>query len=118
MCVSREILMRHPWRAYGLSEDYQYYLNLVSSGDWVLFVPDATVYSPMPTTVRQLQIQDIRWEASSPGSRGEPRAVAWSLLKDGIWRRDWVRLDALAELLTPPLSVLAGGTLLLLAGAI
>jgi len=118
MCLSWELLTRHPWQAFGLSEDYQYYLTLVASGDRVMFVPDAKVYSPMPTTVRQLQSQDIRWEASSPDSSGEQRRLAWNLLTDGIRRRDWVRLDALAELLTPPLSVLASGTVLLLSGAI
>jgi hypothetical protein len=118
MCLSWQLLTRHPWQAFGLSEDYQYYLTLVASGDRVMFVPDAKVYSPMPTTVRQLQSQDIRWEASSPDSSGEQRRLAWNLLTDGIRRRDWVRLDALAELLTPPLSVLASGTVLLLSGAI
>jgi glycosyltransferase involved in cell wall biosynthesis len=118
MCLSWEILARHPWQAFGLSEDYQYYLTLVASGDRVMFVPDAKVYSPMPTTVRQLQSQDIRWEASSRDSSSGQRRLAWNLLEGGIRQRDWVRLDALAELLTPPLSVLASGTVLLLAGAI
>jgi glycosyltransferase involved in cell wall biosynthesis len=118
MCLRWDLLTRHPWQAYGLSEDYQYYLNLVANGDQVEFVPDARVYSPMPTTVRQLHSQDIRWEAASPGSSGGQRRLAWNLLGDGIRRLDWVRLDALAELLTPPLSVLAGGTVLLLASAI
>jgi cellulose synthase/poly-beta-1,6-N-acetylglucosamine synthase-like glycosyltransferase len=119
MCLTHEILARHPWQAYGLSEDYQYYLTLVSSGDRVLFVPDAKVYSVMPTTARQLQSQDIRWETLSPDASSWQRHIAWRLLVDGIRRRNWVRLDAVAELLTPPLSVLAGGTaLLLIAGVI
>jgi cellulose synthase/poly-beta-1,6-N-acetylglucosamine synthase-like glycosyltransferase len=110
MCLTHEILTRHPWRAFGLSEDYQYYLTLVSSGDRVLFIPDAKVYSVMPTTARQLQSQDIRWETLSPDASSWQRRIAWHLLVDGIRLRSWVRLDALAELLTPPLSVLAGGT--------
>jgi glycosyltransferase involved in cell wall biosynthesis len=114
MCLSTQMLSRHPWRAYGLSEDYQYYLTLVSTGDQVLFVPEAKVYSVMPTTVRQLQSQDIRWETMSPDSSAWQRRIAWHLLLDGARRHDWVRLDALAELAVPPLSVLAGGTALVL----
>jgi cellulose synthase/poly-beta-1,6-N-acetylglucosamine synthase-like glycosyltransferase len=114
MCLTHEILSRHPWQAFGLSEDYQYYLTLVSSGDRVLFVPDAKVYSVMPTTARQLQSQDIRWETLSPDASSWQRHIAWRLLVDGVRRHNWMRLDAAAELLTPPLSVLAGGTALLL----
>jgi hypothetical protein len=118
MCLSQEILARHPWRAFGLSEDYQYYLTLVSSGERIVFVPDAKVYSVMPITARQLQSQDIRWESLSVDSSGWQRRTAWHLFIEGIRRRDWVRLDALAELMAPPLSVLAGGTGLLLIASI
>lgn len=118
MCLSRQILSSHPWRAYGLSEDYQYYLTVVSTGVRVLFVPEAKVYSVMPTTVRQLQSQDIRWETMSPGSSAWQRRIARHLLVDGFRLHDWVRLDALAELVVPPLSVLVGGTVLLLVASI
>src|SRR5262249_3037488 len=66
MWLTHELLMRHPWQAFGLSEDYQYCLSIMSSGEKVLFVPDADVRSVMPTTSRQLQSQDIRWESINP----------------------------------------------------
>lgn len=72
----------------------------------------------MPTTVRQLQSQDIRWETMSPGSSAWQRRIARHLLVDGFRLHDWVRLDALAELVVPPLSVLVGGTVLLLVASI
>lgn len=118
MCLTHEILTRYPWQAFGLSEDYQYYLSLVASGEKVLFVPDATVRSVMPTTARQLKTQDIRWESLSPGASSWQRRIALRLFRDGLRRHSWVRLDALAELLTPPLSALAGGCALLLVAAI
>ena len=101
---------RHPWQAFGLSEDYQYYLSIVSSGEKVLFVPDADVRSVMPTTARQLKTQDIRWESLNPDASSWQRRIGWRLLSEGIRRHSWVRLDALAELMIPPLSVLAGGS--------
>jgi cellulose synthase/poly-beta-1,6-N-acetylglucosamine synthase-like glycosyltransferase len=118
MCLTHELLLRHPWRAFGLSEDYQYYLTLVADGERVLFVPAANVRSVMPTTARQLQSQDIRWETLNPDASSWQRHMAWHLFVDGIRKRNWVRLDALAELLTPPLSVLAGGCALLLVAAL
>lgn len=118
MCLTHELLTRHPWQSFGLSEDYQYYLSVVSSGEKVLFVPDATVRSVMPTTARQLKTQDIRWESLNPDASSLQRRIAMRLFRDGIRRRSWVRLDALAELMTPPLSVLAGVCVLALVAAI
>ncbi len=80
----------------------------------MLFVPDADVRSVMPTTTRQLQTQDIRWESLNPDASAWQRRIGWRLLGDGIRRHSWVRLDALAELLIPPLSVLGGGSVTLL----
>ncbi|MEO7002755.1 MAG: glycosyltransferase family 2 protein [Ktedonobacterales bacterium] len=118
MCLTPQLLACHPWQAFGLSEDYQYYLTLIASGERIRFVPDAQVRSVMPTTVRQLQAQDIRWETLSPDAAGWQRRIAWRLLVDGLCTRDWVRLDALAELLTPPLSALVGACVLALVAAI
>ena len=118
MCLTHEMLTRHPWQAFGLSEDYQYYLLAVADGAKVLFVPDANVRSVMPTTARQLQTQDIRWESLNPDASAWQRRIAWRLFSEGIRRLSWVRLDALAELLTPPLSVLVGGCAVLFAAAI
>ena len=118
MCLTHEMLTRHPWQAFGLSEDYQYYLSLVASGEKALFVPDANVRSVMPTTARQLKTQDIRWETISADASAWQRRIAWRLFSEGVRRKSWVRLDALAELLTPPLSALAGGCALLLVAAI
>src|SRR5690348_15564151 len=118
MCLTHELLVRHPWQAFGLSEDYQYYLSIVSSGEKALFVPDADVRSVMPTTSRQLQTQDIRWESINPDASAWQRRIGWSLLGEGIRRHSWVRLDALVELLIPPLSVLVGGSVALLIAAV
>jgi cellulose synthase/poly-beta-1,6-N-acetylglucosamine synthase-like glycosyltransferase len=118
MCLTHELLARHPWQAFGLSEDYQYYLSIVASGEKALFVPRANVRSVMPTTARQLTTQDIRWETISPDAQSWQRRIAWLLLRDSVRHFSWVRLDALAELLTPPLSVLASGCAVALVGAL
>ena len=67
-------------------------------------MPEAIVRSEMPATFVQMRTQDIRWEASQ-GSQSTGR-TARSLLKAGIRHKDFVRIEAIAELLTPPLSYL------------
>ncbi len=106
MCLRHELLLRHPWQAFGLGEDYQYYLTLIEHGERARYVPEAIVRSQMPTTFDQMKTQDVRWE-SSAGSQPSWR-IALRLLKAGIVHRDLARLEAVAELLTPPLSLLVG----------
>jgi cellulose synthase/poly-beta-1,6-N-acetylglucosamine synthase-like glycosyltransferase len=104
MCLSRPLLLRYPWQAYSLSEDYQYYLTLVRHGERVRYVPEAIVRSQMPTTFAQMRTQDVRWESSEGGQK--TWWVALQLLESGLRSRDFARIEAVAELLTPPLSFL------------
>jgi len=113
MCLSRALLERYPWQSFGLAEDYQYYLTLVQHGEKVLYVPEALVRSEMPLAFTQMRTQDIRWEASQDTSPAWK--TAWKLLKAGLRDRDFRRLEAIAELLTPSLSSLIAGCLLVLA---
>jgi len=110
MCLSRELLQRYPWQAYSLAEDYQYYLNLVERGVRVRYVPEAVVRSEMPTTFAQMRTQDIRWEPWQPGQKQSNTALR--LLTTGLRNRDFARIEAVAEFLTPPLSFLVGSCLL------
>ena len=116
MCLSRNLLVEHPWNAFGITEDYQYYLTLVLYGERVAYVPDAVLNSDMPESFDQLQSQDVRWE--TPGDNTSPWKVAGSLIWAGISRRSFVQLDAAAELLTPQLSVLTACCLVLTVGAL
>lgn len=112
MCLSRTLLTRYPWQAFGITEDYQYYLTIVQHGVRVRYVPDAVVRSHMPTKFVQMRTQDIRWEGAKLDQT--KWQIASRLLSEGLHHRDFVRIEAVAELLTPPLSVLAGCWLLTL----
>jgi cellulose synthase/poly-beta-1,6-N-acetylglucosamine synthase-like glycosyltransferase len=116
MCFTHNLLEQYPWQAFSLTEDYQYYLRLILYGERVLYVPDAVVRSVMPTQFKEMQTQDIRWEANT-GNESSWK-TAWRLLKAGLKFGDFVRLEAIAELLTPPLSLLASSCLLSLAGSL
>ncbi len=104
MCLTHKLLQEHPWQAFSQTEDYQYYLNLIQQGGRVSYIPEAVVLSEMPLTFSQMRTQDIRWEASE-GSMVNWRR-AWKLFKSGLKHRDFVRFEAIAELLTPTLSSL------------
>lgn len=112
MCFTHALLERCPWQAYGLSEDYQYYLTLVQHGERVRFVPEAVVRSLMPTTFAAMRTQDIRWESGGDGLTTWQIAVG--LLKAGLRLRKFVCFEAVMELLAPPLSFLMGWCLLAL----
>jgi cellulose synthase/poly-beta-1,6-N-acetylglucosamine synthase-like glycosyltransferase len=105
-------LLRHPWQAFSLTEDYQYYLTLVQDGERIGYVPEAVVRSQMPTTFTQMRSQDIRWESSEGGQTAWHSAL--KLLEAGLRYRDFRRIEAIAELLTPPLSLLVSWCLLTL----
>ncbi len=112
MCLSRSLLMRYPWQAFAIAEDYQYYLTIVQQGERVHYVPEAVARSQMPTTFAQMRTQDVRWESAAPHQ--STWRIALKMLRDGLRLRNFVRLEAAAELLVPPLSLLVSWCLLTL----
>lgn len=116
MCFTYPILQRYPWQAFGITEDYQYYLSLVQQGIRIQYVPDAIVRSQMPVTFEQMRTQDVRWEASAP--QQSQLHVAWQLLQASLRTRSLLQIEAIAELLTPPLSLLVAGCLLVLVASL
>ena len=116
MCLSHALLERYPWHSFSLAEDYQYYLNLVKHGEKVRYMPDAIVRSEMPSTFAHMRTQDIRWE--SPDKSQPVWKTSLQLLNLGVRNRDAVRIEAIAELLTPPLSYLIGWSILALLGSL
>jgi cellulose synthase/poly-beta-1,6-N-acetylglucosamine synthase-like glycosyltransferase len=105
MLFSRALLERHPWNAFGLTEDYQYYIDLVEHGERIHYAPDALVRAEMPTTFTQMRTQDKRWES---GLERSTAAIALSLFRAALRYRSAAPLEAVMELLTPPLSLLVG----------
>jgi cellulose synthase/poly-beta-1,6-N-acetylglucosamine synthase-like glycosyltransferase len=110
MCLSRTIVERYPWRAFGIAEDYQYYLTIIQKGERVRYVPEAIVRSQMPITFAQMRTQDVRWEASEPQQSSWRTAL--SLLKSGLRTKNFVQIEAVWELLTPPLAFMAASSTL------
>src|SRR3954452_3504310 len=47
MAMTRDVLRRHPWNAFGLAEDHEYAYRLIAAGERIDFAPEAAVTSDM-----------------------------------------------------------------------
>lgn len=105
MCFASPVLDRFGWEAFALAEDAEFHLRLVGEGVKVTYADEASVLAEMPTSLRQAHTQNLRWER---GRLQLLRDFGPRLIAVGVRRRDIAQLDAIAEQLVPPLSVLIG----------
>ncbi len=105
MCFRQSVIKRFGWNRFSLTEDMEYHSDLISAGLRVAYVPEAVLWSAMPTSLKQARSQQMRWEQGRLFlvRRHVPRLL-WSALRS----RNSSLLDAALEILTPPLSALAG----------
>ncbi len=105
MCFAAATLERFGWDAVTLAEDAEFHVHLLEAGIRVRYAAETRVAADMPVSLRQARTQNVRWER---GRLQLLRAHGRHLLFDGLRWRDPARLDALAEIALPPLSVLGG----------
>lgn len=79
-----DLLERHPWDTFSLSEDHDYHLGLVAAGVRVGFAPEALVSSAMPTTLRDSREQNLRWEGGRASSSADGRRSLCARGCDGV----------------------------------
>ncbi len=98
-----ELVERVPWDAFSITEDAEYHLRLVTAGGTVCFAPEASVESPMPTSLANSIDQQTRWEAgkSQIAARQLPR-----MIRQGVATGDAVMIHAAIEVLLPPQSAI------------
>ena len=53
MCLHKEVLKAVPWRAYSITENWEYYLSVLLAGYRVAFTPSASVNSDQVVSFRQ-----------------------------------------------------------------
>lgn len=112
MCFSRGVIERFGWNAYGLAEDIEYTTMLLDAGIRVESVPRAVLYAQAPQTGKQAGSQRMRWEGGRFAllRRDGPR-----LLLEALRHRSAARLDWAMDLFTPPMGILVGLPLLMMA---
>lgn len=103
MVLRRQVLVDVPWRAEGLVEDLEHWLQLLERGVRPQFEPRAQVADLMPETMADVRRQRERWQAGRDALVG---GRARSALRDAVRRRDLTTAEAVvSELLLPTLSV-------------
>lgn len=116
LCVGSDILRRHGWEAYSLSEDWEVYALLTLRGIPIENAPAAHICSQEAVSLRQSSTQRQRWSAG----RIDVLRRVWRPLLGSRYVGAHQKLDAIAELSNPgPAAhlgiavVVAGVTLLL-----
>jgi cellulose synthase/poly-beta-1,6-N-acetylglucosamine synthase-like glycosyltransferase len=122
MCFSRGVLLKNPWDAFSIVEDVEYGLKLIRQGIRIHFEQKAEVLARQPETLRQANIQRVRWAS---GNMAVSKGYALRLIFGGLLKKDAALVDTgfslliLSKPLLLLLSVLsaAGSLIYLSAGA-
>ncbi len=81
MVFSKDILDKYPWEATSIAEDTDYSIKLISNNIPIYFIETASVVSPFPTNINQLNTQRDRWAG---GNIALSKNFALKMLFEGI----------------------------------
>ena len=104
MAFTAALLRRVPHRAFSVVEDVEYGVQLGLAGVRVAYAGEAVVLGEMPATGAASRTQRERWEG---GRVALVRRYLPPLVRAAVARRSVVALDLAADLLVPPLTLLA-----------
>jgi 1,2-diacylglycerol 3-beta-glucosyltransferase len=113
MCFSADLLKRKKWTAFTLSEDWEYYAQLIEDGGRIGFAAHAVVMQQESRSLKQATSQRLRW---SSGRFYVVKSLGLRLLAKGIARKNIIMADASLALLFPNWSLQIN--LILIAAAI
>jgi 1,2-diacylglycerol 3-beta-glucosyltransferase len=108
MCFTRELLDDVPHEAFSVVEDVEYGVRLGERGHRVHYAGEAHVYGEMVASEKASRSQRARWEG---GRLQMARRHAIPLLRRAVKERNLLLADLAADLLVPPLSLLAAAIL-------
>ena len=103
-CVTHRLLRQVPYRAFSLTEDIEYGIDVGLAGYRVHYADEARVAATMVSGEQAARTQRQRWES---GRLQLIRAKILSLLRAGREPGGGVCLDLALDLLVPPLSYVA-----------
>jgi 1,2-diacylglycerol 3-beta-glucosyltransferase len=109
MCFATELLAQVPHDSFSIVEDVEYGIRLGEAGHRVHYVDEAHVYGEMVSTAAAASSQRRRWEE---GRKELVRRNGMRLLRAGLAKGDRVLFDLAVDLLLPPLSRIAVGSVL------
>jgi cellulose synthase/poly-beta-1,6-N-acetylglucosamine synthase-like glycosyltransferase len=121
MVFAAPVLRQHQWTA-ALTEDIEFHMDLILSGERVMFAPDAVVWAEMPNSLADAHTQNVRWERGrvEMARRYVPRLLREALAarKRPVRGQSFLLFDAAMEHIIPPFSILVGTNGLALLAAV
>jgi 1,2-diacylglycerol 3-beta-glucosyltransferase len=103
-CVTHELLKAVPYRAYSLTEDLEYGIDLGLAGVRVAYADEADCNAEMVSNEQSARTQRQRWES---GRFQLMRTKTGPLLRAALRRRSALCLDLACDLLVLPISYVA-----------
>jgi cellulose synthase/poly-beta-1,6-N-acetylglucosamine synthase-like glycosyltransferase len=111
ICFRTQVLKNNGWGG-GLTEDYEFRLQLLLAGICIQYEPHAIGYGQAPVTWQEAQAQRLRW---ARGVADASRGFRLELFKQGIRRMEWRLIDGALSITLPSYSTLALVSALMLA---
>jgi 1,2-diacylglycerol 3-beta-glucosyltransferase len=103
MCFDAAIIRSLGWNAFTLSEDWEYYLILVTHGYQVTSAPEAVIYGQVARTLDLGKAQRMRWMKG----RIDATNIHWrALVRAAATRFSLAPLDALFDVARPTHAIL------------
>lgn len=112
MWFRRDVLVKLPWRAYSLAEDFEYSLELAKAGIPVRCLKGSQVTGLPARSDNGIKEQRVRWEAGRLSLVMQEWPAAF---RRAVFKPSLLNLECLLELSTPPLAFLVAFYLALLA---
>jgi hypothetical protein len=103
MVIADRVLREYGWHSVSPIEDAEQHIKLLLIGQKVVFASETWIASPMPTSLRAAQSQNLRWESGKPAL---VREYLIPLTRRAFAGRDPQMAGEAIALLLPPLSVL------------
>jgi 1,2-diacylglycerol 3-beta-glucosyltransferase len=114
MCFSHRVIREVPHDAFSIVEDLEYGIRLGRAGHRVHYAWEAEVLGEMVSSEKAARSQRRRWEG---GRWAMTKQFGLPLLAEALRKRDGVLLDLAMDLLVPPLSYVALGTVMVAVAA-
>jgi cellulose synthase/poly-beta-1,6-N-acetylglucosamine synthase-like glycosyltransferase len=115
MCFRIDVIRRFGWEAYSLTENWEYWAQLILAGIRTGSAPDARIYSQDTASLTAGQSQRVRWMT---GRMDTLRSYGGRLLSGGMRRPSAALLDAVVELARPSHAMLMVWSIVHLGGAV
>ncbi|MFT7586538.1 MAG: 1,2-diacylglycerol 3-beta-glucosyltransferase [Cellvibrionaceae bacterium] len=120
MVFDTDVIKNHRWSS-SLTEDIEFHMDLLLSGEKVHFAPNAVVWAEMPNSIDDANSQNERWEAGrlEMAKKYVPQLFRSAFKADSIKNKQVIpQLDAIMEHVIPPFAIFSGISVLLFALAL